>query len=422
MRTVLRSYTPSRWMIFAVLSIGYVLVYFHRLCAAVVAVDMMRDLAAGATLIGVLASAYFYPYALMQLPAGLLADSLGPRKTITIFFFIAGIGSLVMGLAQSTAVAVAGRLLVGIGVAMLFVPTLKILAAWFTPGEFASATGILIAMGGVGSLTAAAPLAFASSRIGWRMSFIAVAVLTFVSSLVIWLVVRDSPGHNNKSSHSGKKPQARALFEGIRLVLCEPRFWPLALWFFFTSAIFFSYGGLWGGPYLMHVFGMDRAAAGNVLSMIALGMIAGSPFHSFLSDKVFKRRKPVILISSVVTLILVLILFFYTSSIPEFGLYLVTFGLGFFSNAIVTIGFTIAKEMFPLAIAGTATGLANIFPFLGGAIFQPVLGYILDAHGKANEIYTIAGYRAAFLVLVLCAAIALVSSIFIKETSPRGNR
>jgi len=184
---------PTRWIIFWVLALGYILVYFHRLCTAVVAVDMMRDLAAGATLIGVLASAYFYPYALMQLPAGLLADSLGPRRTITIFFLVAGIGSAVIGLAQTAPVAIAGRLLVGIGVAMLFVPTLKVLASWFTPREFASTTGILVAMGGVGSLTAAAPLAFASARIGWRMSFMAVAALTVVASACIWLIVRDRP-------------------------------------------------------------------------------------------------------------------------------------------------------------------------------------------------------------------------------------
>ncbi len=144
-----------RWFIFWILALGYVLVYFHRLCPAVVALDMMRDL--NAALLGFLGAAYFYPYALMQLPAGLLSDSWGARKTITVFFCIAFVGSLLLGTATTTLWAILGRTLVGIGVAMLFVPTMKVLAEWFRVREFAMMTGILMAMGGIGSLTAATP-------------------------------------------------------------------------------------------------------------------------------------------------------------------------------------------------------------------------------------------------------------------------
>ncbi|MBW1868089.1 MAG: MFS transporter, partial [Deltaproteobacteria bacterium] len=91
-----------RWFIFWILALGYVLVYFHRLCPAVVALDMMRDLNAGGALLGFLGAAYFYPYALMQLPAGLLSDSWGARKTITVFFCIAFVGSLLLGTATTT--------------------------------------------------------------------------------------------------------------------------------------------------------------------------------------------------------------------------------------------------------------------------------------------------------------------------------
>ncbi len=143
-----------RWLIFWILAFSYVLVYFHRLCPAVVAVDMMRDLKAGGGLIGLLGAAYFYPYALMQLPAGLLSDSWGPRKTITLFFCVAFAGSLLLGLAPNLFWAIAGRTLVGLGVAMLFVPTMKILAEWFRVKEFAFMTGILMAMGGISDRSA----------------------------------------------------------------------------------------------------------------------------------------------------------------------------------------------------------------------------------------------------------------------------
>ena len=182
-----------RWIIFWVLAFGYVLVYFHRLCPAVVAVDMMKDLQTGGGLTGFLSAAYFYSYAVMQLPAGLLSDSWGPRNTITVFFLVAFFGSVMLGFASSATMAIAGRLLVGVGVAMLFVPTMKILSEWFTPVEFAPMTGILMAMGGIGSLSAATPLVLLSEAIGWRMSFVAVGVLTLVLSLLVWIFVRDCP-------------------------------------------------------------------------------------------------------------------------------------------------------------------------------------------------------------------------------------
>src|SRR5512133_2395736 len=94
-----------RRFIFWILAFGYVLVFFHRLCPAVVATDMMGDLHAGGALIGFLSSAYFYPYALMQLPAGLLSDTWGPRRSITVFFFLAGAASIAFALAESAGMA-----------------------------------------------------------------------------------------------------------------------------------------------------------------------------------------------------------------------------------------------------------------------------------------------------------------------------
>ena len=267
----------------------------------------MRDLKASGALLGLLSSAYFYPYALMQLPAGLLSDSWGPRRSISLFFLMAFIGSVMLGLAPSVFLALVGRTLVGLGVAMLFVPTMKILAEWFRAREFATMTAILIVMGGLGSLTAASPLAILSTWIGWRLSFVAVGAFTLLMALLVYLFVRDRPsdlGWPSPSEGTGPSPPSIGLWEGMRRVLTYPRFWPVATWFFFELAIFFSFGGLWGGPYLMQVYGLSKAKAGHILSMLAIGMIVGSPFLSFLSDRIFRGRKPVLLLSSFIVLCL----------------------------------------------------------------------------------------------------------------------
>jgi len=420
---LLRKSLRYRWLIFWILAFGYILVYFHRLCPAVVAVDMMRDLRAGGALLGLLGSAYFYPYAMMQLPAGLLSDSWGPRRSITLFFGIAFLGSLLLGLAPSLAWAIVGRTLVGLGVSMLFVPTMKVLAEWFRVREFATMTGILMAMGGIGVLTATTPLALLSTWIGWRLSLVVVGICTLLLGILVWLFVRDRPadlGWPSPSEPPGPAPPPIGLLQGMKRVLTDSRFWPVAIWFFFDCAVFFSFGGLWGGPYLMQVYGLSKAKAGHVLSMMAIGMIVGSPLLSFLSNRVFQARKPVLVLSSLVVLCLTALLAFYTDRLPLPGLYLTTLGLGVFASAVVVIGFTTTKELFPVQMAGTSTGLVNLFPFAGGAIFQPVLGYLLERHGQVEGVFTLAGYKEAFLVLFFCGLTAFLASLFLEETLAKG--
>jgi len=410
-----------RWLIFWILALSYVLVYFHRLCPAVVATDMMHDLKAGGALLGLLSSAYFYPYAVMQLPAGLLSDSWGPRRSISVFFVLAFVGSVILGSASSILWAVVGRILVGLGVSMLFVPTMKILAEWFRIREFATMTAILMVMGGIGSLTAATPLALLSDSIGWRMSFAAVGVFTLVMAILVWLFVRDRPadlGWPSLTDSATSEVKAIGLMEGVKKVLIYPWFWPVAIWFFFDCAVFFSFGGLWGGPYLMHVYGLTKTEAGQILSMLAIGMIIGSPLVSFLSNRVLRGRKPVLLLSGLVLLGVTYLLAFHTSDLSIPVLYLICFALGIFSSAIVVVGFTTTKELFPVQIAGTSTGLVNLFPFAGGAIFQPLLGYLLERNGKVGGAFTVAGYEQAFFALFLCGLAAFIACLFLKETLP----
>ena len=240
--TDLKKTLRYRYIVFGILGLGYVVVYFHRLCPAVLAVDMMKDLNASGTLIGVLSSAYFYPYALMQLPAGLLSDSWGARKSVTAFLSIAVVGSILLGMAPSSSWAIVGRSLVGLGVSMLFVPTMKVMSEWFDAGEFAVMSGFLIAIGGVGSLASATPLAWMSSLIGWRMSFVVVGVLTLVVMALVWLLVRDRPsefGWPSPVDHDESDAPAVGLFEAVKKVVTYPWFWPVAIWIFFNASVFF---------------------------------------------------------------------------------------------------------------------------------------------------------------------------------------
>lgn len=156
----------------------------------------------------------------------------------------------------------------------------------------------------------------------------------------------------------------------------------------------------------MHVYGLTKGQAGQILSMLAVGMIIGSPFLSYLSNNFFCARKPVMVLSAFITLMIVLALAFYTDRIPVPALYVLLLVMGCFTSAVVGVAFTITKELFPVQIAGTAIGLVNLFPFAGGAVFQPVLGFVLENSGRVGETFTPAGYQQAFFALSGCAVIA----------------
>jgi sugar phosphate permease len=417
-----------RWLIFWIMALSYVFVYFHRLCPAVVAVDLQKTFHASAGFMGLLASVYFYPYAIMQFPGGLLSDSFGPRRTVTFFLVIAGAGSLIFGLAPSMEVALVARVVVGLGVSLVFVNAMKILSHWFRIREFAFMTAILAAMGGVGALTAASPLALMTGWVGWRVSFEVIGVATLFMALLVWTFVRNRPEDMGWPSlaemdqigpGSSAPPLIIPVWEGARRVLRDRYFWPIAVWFFFLAGVFFSFGGLWAGPYFMHVYGMSRVEAGNVLSMTALGLIVGSPLVSILSDRVLHSRKKLLVLASASVVALMLLLNVFPEGLSHLTLYAFMFLFSICGAASVVIGFSTAKELFPVEIAGTSVGAVNLFPFLGGAIFQPVLGSILDIYGKDSAgAYPLEAYKTVLLVLMAASAVSLFSTFLMKETFP----
>ncbi len=418
-----------RWLIFAILALAYCLVYFHRVSLSVVADELREDFEVSAGVIGLLGSVYFYCYAVMQIPSGLLSDSVGPRKTVALSLLVAALGSFLFGLAPDVPVAVLARAMVGLGVSMVFIPTMKILAQWFRAREFAPMSGFMQAAGGIGVLAGTWLLGLLAMRVGWRASFEIIAAGTLVIIVAAWLIVRDHPtdkGWPSIAEIEGRDDATVApgtpvgLRQGIRTVLSEKYFWPAALWFFFDCGIFFGFGSLWSGPYLMHSYDMSKAQAGAILSMIAWGMVIGGPFLGWLSQKVLHSRRKVLMLCMALLAALLLLITLFPASLSRSALVGWFFVFSICSSAVVVVGFTTTKELFPVQIAGTSVGMVNFFPFFGGAVFMPLLGLILDAHGKnAAGQYPAEAYRTVMLVLLLTSLAALACTFLMKETYRR---
>ncbi|UCF85979.1 MAG: MFS transporter [Desulfobacteraceae bacterium] len=410
-----------RYVIFSIISSAYVLVYFHRMCPAVIAVDMQEFFKISGSVLGLLSSAYFYPYAVMQLPAGMLVDSWGPRKTVSLFFILAALGSIMMGLAPNMSLAFFGRMLIGIGVSTVFVSNFKLLAEWFAPHEFAVMGGIFMAMGGVGVLFSAAPLGFLSNIIGWRMTLTLIGGISLLMSALVYAFVFNRP--EDKGWPSTVPPQKKqiekkiSLSAGLKMVLAEKDFWPVAIWSFFTIGIFFALAGLWGGPYLIQVYGLSKTASGAILSMSAVALIFGSPLLGFLSNHV--GRKPVLIGCSLMLISVCAVFYAFTDRLPHIMLYLLFFCLCLSSSASAPVIVTATKELFPIPIAGTSVAIVNLFPFIGGPFFQIILGAILSRAGQEGDAYSAAGYQNMFLACLIGAFISLLLTVFLKETLSR---
>lgn len=186
-------YRRLRRLAYALGTTAFVLAFFHRLAPGAIAADLRATFDASATALGFIAALYFYPYAAMQLPAGVLADSIGPRRLFTAGSVVAGIGSLLFAFATDVGWLLAGRAFVGLGVAVAFVSVLKLIASWYSDREFGTWVGVLMLVGNVGGVLATVPLAWITQYVSWRAVFAAAGVVSLLLALCIWLWVRDDP-------------------------------------------------------------------------------------------------------------------------------------------------------------------------------------------------------------------------------------
>ncbi|MDD5058636.1 MAG: MFS transporter [Sideroxydans sp.] len=415
-----------RWTAFVIVGLAYVLSFFHRFAPAAISSDLQQTFHASAAALGGLAATYFYVYTVMQIPTGVLVDTLGARRVVAIGGVVGGIGSLLFGVADTLAVASVGRLLVGLGVSVMFISMLKLNASWFHDRHFATVTGITILIGNAGSLLAAAPLAWALGFVSWRTVFVAVGLFSLLLAALSWWLVRNHPGEvdlpslrelDGKAAHP---PHQGHWYDGLLIVMKNRATWP-GLWVNMGIAgSLFAFGGLWAVPFLRDGYGMDRAAATNHTTLLLAGFAVGALFIGALSDRL-GRRKPVMIAGALGYCLCWLPMAFGWSldGVAGYALFLLM-GL---SAPSFTLSWSCAKEVNPPALSGMATSVVNVGAFLGTAIMQPLVGWAIDrAHAASgNAPLGLSDYRAGIAIMLGFSLLGLVATLFIRETYCRQN-
>jgi sugar phosphate permease len=406
-----------RWTAYGLGSIAFVLAFFHRIAPAAISSELQQAFSVNSTALGVLAATYFYTYTLMQVPSGVLADTLGPRFLFTIGALVAGAGSILFGVAESLAWVLAGRTLVGLGVSVAFVAVLKLNAAWFPERQFATMTGVLMFVGNLGGVLSASPLAWLVTVTSWRNVFVALGLVSIVLGALIWLFLRDSPkqmglpsmrelaGLPEHAAHSGH------WMEGLATVLCNPRTWPCFLMNLGMVGGYLTFAGLWVVPYLREVHGMSREAATRHQSLMILCFAVGCLVVGWASDRL-GRRLPLM---RGLGLIYVLCWIPWIAGIPVPGaIGYALFALMGFGIAGVSLGWSCAKEVNPPALSGMATSVVNTGGFLGPALFQPLVGWLID-RSEAGA-HTAQDYEAGLVFLMAVGLLGWLATFWQRET------
>jgi len=396
--------------IFALALASYVLSFFHRTAPAAIAGELMSAFSINAAVLGTLAATYFYVYTLLQIPVGVLADTLGPRRILTAGSAIAAVGSLMFALAPVWEVAAVGRTLVGVGVSVAFIAVLKISAMWFVPERFATLAGVTLFAGNLGAVAAGAPLAWAVTLTSWRVVFVLLAALSALLALAIWLRVRDTPQELGFAPVSPLPPTTARVpwLQALARVLANRVTWPAFLVNAGIGGTYLAFAGLWAVPYLQQVHGMSRVTAAQHTSLLLLGVAFGSLAIGMISDRLKSRHG--VMRAFVFAYALTWLPWIAHVAWPLWATLAWFFLMGILIPGF-TLSWTIAKEANPPQHSGIATSVVNVGIFLGTGILQPVVGWVLD-QGRAAGDVTGAWERGIWL-LAGAAGVSAVMTLFV---------
>ena len=406
-----------RWIVWGVMVLAYMIVFFHRLAAGVVRDDLVRAFSLSATSFGNMASMYLYAYMIMQIPVGMLADSLGARLTVAAGMIVAGAGSLLFAFAPSASLLLVGRFLVGVGVSTVFVSILKIQSKWFREREFGTMSGLTALIGNLGGVVAQTPLAIVVAWISWRTTFAGIGAVSVVLAVLCYVFIRNAPsdmGFPPVNEATAAPVRKTSLSRALANVFARREMLPASIVSGAFSGTYLAFSGAWAVPFLTAVYGMDKAAASAFAAWTIYGTMAGSLLTGWISDRMGSRKIPLVTLSVFATACWG-VLAFSGASIPRTLLAPLFFVMGLTGTCYV-ISWAYAKELNAPDFTGIGLAVLNTGSFLGSAALTTFMGVILDASASLPPD---AQYGRAFLLCFAACVAGVVSSLLLPETKCR---
>lgn len=407
------------WVICLIGMLFYCYNYFLRISPSTMQADLTQTFHITATQFGALTTFYYLAYDFMQIPAGILFDKFGTRFVLFFACLTAVLGLTVFVAADSLGIAKAGRFLIGLGTAFSYIGVLKLASLWLPPNRFATVAGLTTALGMTCGALAQRYLTPVVEAIGYQQALSTAVFVGIALSLAILLIVRTQPKRLLSDTSKMQSPMnTKQLISALRIILTNPQMWLIGLIgaLLYLPALMFL--DVWGPSYLKTVYELTSQQATSILSTVFLGWIIGGPVIGIISDRIKRRRSPLILSSGVAAALLCII--FYCPGLHIIELYILFFITGFCLGSH-PLCFALGKENNPSRIAGAAVAVTNMLVMLGGNL-QVIVGKLMDMHTTSPigvdglPVYTASDYTFALSVIPLGVALGIVLSMFLKET------
>ena len=416
--TIPAIHTLKPWIVWGLGCIFYFYECLLQVSPSVMSSELMRDFGVTSQTLGILSGIYFYSYAGMQLPGGVMLDYFGPRRLLTIATSICAISTIAFGLTDSFFMACLARLMIGFGSSFAAVGAMKLASSWFKAERFALLTGLMVTIGMLGAIGGEAPLALLIDHYGWRVSMEIMGTIGIVLAVLIFTITKDLPKITTKSNKKNQTNKEENVLKSLLELIKNKQLWFVAVYgglMYMSTPVFC---GLWGVPFLMLKMHIAKATAANYISLVFVGWAIASPLWGIYSNRIGLRKPPMYIgcVGSLITSVIFIFCNIQSALIMELLLFL----FGVFSAGFLS-AFSVAKELCNKRYVATGLSFMNMMNMVGIALAQPIIGFILDMMWGGVIVdkvryYPIEAYHVALALLPLGMLIALLLLPRVPET------
>ncbi|CAM4443456.1 MAG: hypothetical protein LEGION0403_FIIPPAGN_00146 [Legionella sp.] len=406
------------WIVWGLACLFYFYECLLQVSPSVMSNELMRDFAVTGQTLGILSGVYFYSYAAMQLPGGVLMDYFGPHRLLTLATVVCAVSTIAFGMTDNFFMACIARLMIGFGSAFAAVGTMKLAANWFPSHRFALLTGLMVTLGMLGAIGGETPLALLIEAFGWRKSMMIMGYIGLVLAVLIFIIAKDTPKNYHPPVHNLPNEEEEHLIPSLIALMKNKQIWLVACYgglIYMATPVFC---GLWGVPFLMAKMAISKETAANYISLVFVGWAIASPLWGIFSNRIGLRKPPMYI--GCVGALFCSLFFIFAPITSSFLMQFFLFFFGIFSAGFLP-AFTVVKELCNKKYVATGLSFMNMMNMIGIALAQPLIGYILDKlwTGELNgtvRVYPMEAYHTGLAILPLGMFIALLILPKIKET------
>ena len=397
MRAKQPKYLPFLMWAFPLLFFAYQ--FILRLWPGLMMQQIMEQFSINASHFGVMSALMYYGYSGMQIPVAIMLDRFSARYIVFVFAVLCGIATFTFSYTDNWYIACISRFLVGVGSAVGFLGTSKVISEWFPKEQYAKMIGLSFTFGLMGAIFGGKPISILIENYSWQKVAFALAAISIMIGCGAYLFLRSI------KKHKTTKETNQFRFANFKKLLSSPIIWLIAFANFLMVGSLEGFADVWGVSYLRTAYGLEKSQAAELVSFIFVGMLFGGPLLALLSKKL--GNYPVIILCGFgMGAIFLLLLSNMEYNWYSFAGLLFLVGIMCCYQVIV---FAAGADLVNTQLLGVTIAFLNCINMLGGSFFHTVIGYLMDVFWTGAIMddnirqYSVESYGAALMVIPICS-------------------